>query len=58
MLGLAILLVDVAVNSWLTYFSGLRVESFEPLQAQSFFLGFVMGVSMFMLSGDRTEAHG
>ena len=56
LLGLGILLVDVGVNSWLTYFSGLHVESFEPLQAQSLFLGFVIGGAMFILSGNRSEA--
>ena len=48
-LGMAILLVDVAVNSWIAYFSGLHVQSFEPLQVQSLFLGFVLGGALFTL---------
>lgn len=48
-LGMAILLVDVGVNSWIAYFSGLHVQSFEPLQVQSLFLGFVLGGALFTL---------
>ncbi len=48
-LGVAILLVDVGVNSWIAYFSGLHVQSFEPLQVQSLFLGFVLGGALFTL---------
>ena len=51
-LGIAILLADVAVNSWLAYFSGLHVQSFEPLQVQTLFLGFVLGGA---LSVHRTD---
>ena len=47
-LGLLILLADVAVNSWLAYLSGLHVASFEPLQVQTLFLGFVLGGGMFV----------
>jgi hypothetical protein len=48
LLGLLILLADVAANSWLAYFSGLHVASFEPLQVQTLFLGFVLGGGMFV----------
>lgn len=48
-LGMAILLVNVGVNSWIAYFSGLHVQSFEPLQVQSLFLGFVLGGALFTL---------
>jgi hypothetical protein len=48
-LGLAVLLVDVGVNSWLAYFSNLHVQSFEPLQVQSLFLGFVLAGALFTL---------
>lgn len=48
-LAMAILLVDVGVNSWIAYFSGLHVQSFEPLQVQSLFLGFVLGGALFTL---------
>ena len=55
-LGLAILLADVATNSWLAYFSGLHVRSLEPLQVQSAFLGFVLGGAPFVLGrGPRCE---
>lgn len=51
--GIAVLLADVGVNSWLAYFSGLHVASFEPLQVQTVFLGFVLGGGLFCL---RREA--
>ena len=38
-LGVLVLLADVGANSWIAYFSGLHVTSFEPLQVQSLFLG-------------------
>lgn len=38
----AIMLADVAINSYATYGLGLGV-SFLPLQAQTLFLGFVLG---------------
>ena len=46
-LGVLILLADVGANSWLAYFSGLHVQSFEPLQVQTLFLGFLLGGAMF-----------
>ena len=49
LMGLAILLMDVGVNSWIAYFSGLQLQSFEPLQVQSLFLGFVMSGALFTL---------
>ena len=42
MLGMLVMLLDVGVNSWVGYFSGIHVSSFEPLQVQSIFLGFVL----------------
>jgi hypothetical protein len=42
-----VLLADVGVNSWIAYFSGLHVASFEPLQVQSLFLGFVLAGAVF-----------
>ena len=50
-LGAAIMSVDVGVNSWIAYFSGLHVQSFEPLQVQSLFLGFVLSGALFTLTG-------
>jgi hypothetical protein len=55
-LGLAILLADVATNSWLAYFSGLHPRSLEPLQVQSTFLGFVLGGAPFVLGRERRPA--
>jgi hypothetical protein len=57
-LGILVLLLDVGVNSWIAYFSNLHVSSFEPLQVQSLFLGFVLGGALFALrqiAGDGTE---
>ena len=48
-LGIAVMLADVGVNSWLAYFSGLHFQSFEPLQVQSLFLGFLLGGAPFAL---------
>ena len=45
------MLVDVGVNSWVAYFSGLHAQSFEPLQVQSLFLGFVLSGALFTLTG-------
>ncbi len=47
--GITVLLADVGVNSWLAYFSGLHVDSFEPLQVRTMFLGFVLGGGLFCL---------
>ena len=41
-LGVLVMVLDVGLNSWVGYFSGIRVSSFEPLQVQSVFLGFVL----------------
>ena len=41
-LGVLVMSLDVSVNSWVGYFSGIRVSSFEPLQVQSVLLGFVL----------------
>lgn len=46
-LGVLVLLLDVAVNSWIAYFSTLHISSFEPLQAQSLLLGFVLAGALF-----------
>jgi len=46
-LGVSVLLADVGVNSWIAYFSNLHVASFEPLQVQSLFLGFVFAGALF-----------
>ena len=54
-LGMAILLVDVGVNSWLVYFSGLHIQRFEPLQVESLFLGLALGGALFTL-GPRSRA--
>lgn len=51
--GIVVLLADVGVNSWLAYFSGLHVASFEPLQVQTMFLGFVLGGALFCLRRER-----
>jgi tryptophan-rich sensory protein len=48
LLALAILVSDVGVNSWLAYFSGLHVQSFEPLQVQTLVLGFFAGAVAFV----------
>ena len=46
-LTLAIMLSDVMVNSYVTY--GLDIPvSFAPLQAQTLFLGFVLGCVSFL----------
>ena len=42
LLGVFVMLLDVGVNSWVGYFSGMHVSSFEPLLVQSLFLGFVL----------------
>ncbi len=47
--GVLVMLTDVGVNSWVGYFSGVRVSSFEPLQVQSMFLGFLLGGALFVL---------
>nr|WP_315476670.1 hypothetical protein [uncultured Undibacterium sp.] len=43
LLTTAIMCADVAVNSYATYGLGIVLQSFAPLQAQSLFLGFVLG---------------
>lgn len=43
LLTTAIMLVDVAVNSYASYGLGIAFQSFAPLQAQTLFLGFVVG---------------
>ena len=47
-LGASIMLADVGVNSWLAYFSGLHLQSFEPLQVQTLFLGFILGGALLL----------
>jgi hypothetical protein len=47
-LALAIMAADVAINSWILYVSSLKVESFEPLQAQTLVLGFMAGAAAFV----------
>lgn len=49
LLTLAIMCADVVINSYATYWLRIPFESFAPLQAQSLFLGFVLGVSGFIL---------
>lgn len=39
----AIMCADVAVNSYASYGLGIAFQSFAPLQAQTLFLGFVLG---------------
>ena len=53
MLGLLVMLLDVGLNSWVGYFSGIQVSSFEPLQVQSIFLGFVIAGAL-LSSPERT----
>ena len=48
-IGIGVLLADVGVNSWIAYFSGLHLQSFEPLQVQTLVLGFVLGGGLFSL---------
>jgi hypothetical protein len=48
-IGIGVLLADVTVNSWIAYFSGLHLQSFEPLQVQTLVLGFVLGGGLFSL---------
>ncbi len=43
LLTTAIMLADVAVNSYASYGLGIAFQSFAPLQAQTLFLGFVLG---------------
>jgi len=43
LLTTAIMLADVAVNSYASYGLGIAFQSFAPLQAQTLFLGFVIG---------------
>lgn len=43
LLTTAIMCADVAVNSYASYGLGIVFQSFAPLQAQSLFLGFVLG---------------
>lgn len=38
-----IMIADVAINSYATYGLGIAFQSFAPLQAQTLFLGFVLG---------------
>lgn len=54
--GVLVLLLDVTVNSWIAYFSKLHVSSFEPLQAQSLFLGFVLAGALFSRPEPRNHA--
>jgi len=56
MCGALVLLLDVAVNSWIAYFSLLHVSSFEPLQVQSLFLGFVLAGALFSQSERQGSA--
>jgi len=56
-LGLFVMLLDVGVNSWIAYFSSLHVGSFEPLQVQSLFLGFVLAGALLSLSADSGSRH-
>ncbi len=45
LLTLAIMCADVFINSYATYWLRIPFKSFAPLQAQTLFLGFVLGVS-------------
>lgn len=47
-LTLAIMCADVSINSYASYGLGIPFASFAPLQAQSLFLGFVLGTSAFI----------
>ncbi len=47
-LTVAIMLADVAVNSYAVYGLGIVFQSFAPLQAQTWFLGFVLGAAGFV----------
>jgi hypothetical protein len=55
--GLFVLLLDVGVNSWIAYFSNLHASSFEPLQVQSLFLGFVLAGALFSLPASGSSQH-
>ena len=56
-LGLFVMLLDVGVNSWIAYFSSLQVGSFEPLQVQSLFLGFVLAGALLSPRASRSSRH-
>jgi len=43
MLATAIMVADVSINSYASYGLGIAFRSFAPLQAQTLFLGFVVG---------------
>jgi hypothetical protein len=47
-LSIAIMCVDVSINSYASYGLKIPFESFAPLQAQTLFLGFVLGTSAFI----------
>lgn len=48
LLTMAIMCADVSINSYASYGLGIPFASFAPLQAQSLFLGFVLGTSAFI----------
>ena len=56
MLTVAIMLSDVAVNSYVTYVLKLAA-SFAPLQLQTLFLGFVLGCVGFLWPRDEHFQH-
>lgn len=43
LLTAAIMVADVSINSYASYGLGIAFKSFAPLQAQTLFLGFVLG---------------
>lgn len=48
LLTVAIMCADVSINSYASYVLDIPFKSFAPLQAQSIFLGFVLGTSAFI----------
>jgi hypothetical protein len=54
LLMIAIMCADVSINSYASYGLKIPFDSFAPLQAQSLFLGFVLGVSGFLLRSNLT----
>jgi len=52
LLTMAIMVADVAVNSYAAYGLGIAFLSFAPLQVQTWFLGFVLGAIVFVWQRD------
>lgn len=51
-----IMVADVAINSYATYGLAIPFKSFAPLQAQTLFLGFVIGAVPVIWARDRNLA--